>query len=88
MEQAAAKRVRTCVACGAKKDKVSLHRIVRTKDGAVKYDQTGRLAGRGAYVCSEACLKKALAAGKLGRALRANLDADQAEQLQSEMAGL
>jgi predicted RNA-binding protein YlxR (DUF448 family) len=52
-------------------------RLVRTPDGTVTVDPTGRLAGRGAYVCrSEACLDKAIAKGALSRALRTQLPAD------------
>ncbi|MEA2608109.1 MAG: uncharacterized protein QOJ75_352 [Chloroflexota bacterium] len=51
-------------------------RLVRTPDGAVVVDPTGRLAGRGAYVCRMAdCLDKAIAKGALSRALRTPLPA-------------
>ena len=59
-------------------------RLVRTPDGTVTVDPTGRLAGRGAYVChTEACLDKAIAKGALSRALRAQLPAD----LRASLAG-
>ena len=49
-------------------------RIVRTPDGRVVVDPTGRLAGRGAYVCDqEACMTRAITKGALGRALKTNL---------------
>jgi predicted RNA-binding protein YlxR (DUF448 family) len=57
--------------------KRELVRLVRTPDGTVTVDPTGRLAGRGAYVCrSEACIDKAIAKGALSRALRTQLPAD------------
>jgi predicted RNA-binding protein YlxR (DUF448 family) len=52
-------------------------RLVRTPDGTVTVDPTGRLAGRGAYVCRTAvCLHKAIAKGALSRALRTPLPTD------------
>jgi predicted RNA-binding protein YlxR (DUF448 family) len=52
-------------------------RLVRMPDGTVTVDPTGRLAGRGAYVCrTEACLNNAIAKGALSRALRTQLPAD------------
>jgi hypothetical protein len=52
-------------------------RLVRTPDGTVAVDPSGRLAGRGAYVCRiAACLDKAIAKGALSRALRTPLPTD------------
>jgi uncharacterized protein len=57
---------------------------VRTPDGVVGFDPTGRLAGRGAYVCrSGDCLDKAISKGALSRALRTPLPAD----LRGSLAG-
>jgi predicted RNA-binding protein YlxR (DUF448 family) len=51
--------------------KRELLRVVRTPDGRVVPDETGRLAGRGAYVCrSLDCIDRAIAKGALGRALK------------------
>lgn len=44
---------RTCIACRLKHDKRQLTRIVRTPDGSVVVDPTGKLNGRGAYVCQQ-----------------------------------
>jgi hypothetical protein len=52
-------------------------RIVRTSDGRVVVDETGRLAGRGAYVCRATdCLDIAIKKGALSRALKTPLPAD------------
>ena len=52
-------------------------RIVRTPIGDVVADETGRAAGRGAYVCrTEACLDKAITKGALSRALKTPLPPD------------
>ncbi len=59
-------------------------RLVRRPDGTVTVDPTGRLAGRGAYVCrTAACLEKAIIKGALSRALRTPLPAD----LRTSLAG-
>jgi predicted RNA-binding protein YlxR (DUF448 family) len=61
---------RTCVACRTSRPKRELIRIVRTPDGRIVVDETGRLAGRGAYVCRTAgCLTIANTKGALSRAL-------------------
>ncbi len=50
--------MRTCVACRKEMEKRELLRIVRTPEGEVMLDFSGRLAGRGAYVCkTEACIR-------------------------------
>ena len=52
-------------------------RIVRTSLGDVTPDETGRAAGRGAYICrSTDCLDRAIAKGALSRALRSPLPSD------------
>ena len=63
--------IRTCVACGKKSEKRGLVRIVVSPKGDVELDPTGKMNGRGAYVCSEGCPdKKKLHRGRLEHALR------------------
>ena len=63
-----------CVACRTSRPKGELQRIVRTPDRAVVIDPTGRLAGRGAYVCQgTVCLDLAIKKGALSRALETPL---------------
>ena len=51
---------RKCLGCGAKKQKNELIRVVRTKDGSVTLDKTGKVSGRGAYICPDInCYNKA-----------------------------
>ena len=67
--------MRMCVGCREMKPKNELLRAVRSPEGEVSLDATGKKAGRGAYVCYQAeCLKKALKAKQLDRALEAHLD--------------
>jgi hypothetical protein len=57
-------------------------RIVRTTAGDVILDETGRTAGRGAYVCRTGdCLDKALTKGALSRALKTPLPLETREAL-------
>jgi predicted RNA-binding protein YlxR (DUF448 family) len=73
---------RTCVGCGATRPKRELYRVVRTPDGQVLWDPTGKRAGRGAYVCGNpACLELALKHRKLERALAVDLEPDVVEAL-------
>ncbi len=61
--------VRFCLGCGARKPKKELIRLVRSKEGAVLIDQSGKIAGRGSYFCpSLDCFQKGRK--KLTKALR------------------
>ena len=70
--------LRTCVACRTTGAKRGLVRIVRTPQGGVEVDSTGKAAGRGAYLCRRRqCWQEALKKEGLARALRVKLwDAD------------
>ena len=65
-----------CVACRTSRPKRELQRVVRTPDRNVVFDPTGRMAGRGAYVClGTDCLTQAIKKGALSRALETPLPA-------------
>ncbi len=65
---------RQCAVCRARLDKSDLIRLVKTEDDIVVVDRTGKLGGRGAYICkNEACLKKAEQKGILNRAFKCNI---------------
>ena len=67
--------VRTCVACGTSRPKRELIRIVRTPEGQVELDLTGKKPGRGAYLCPRAeCWDLKVAIPRLQRSLRATID--------------
>lgn len=60
--------VRRCIGCMESKPKSELYRIVKTLDGKILLDKTGKLNGRGAYICcSEDCLEKAIKGKKFER---------------------
>ena len=51
---------RTCMGCNQKKDKKDLIRIVKNKENVINVDKTGKMQGRGAYICNDInCLEKA-----------------------------
>jgi len=73
---------RTCVACRQTGNKRGLVRVVRTPAGEVAIDVTGKLAGRGAYLCKRrTCWEQALKRKALDRALKMTLDAEACARL-------
>ena len=61
---------RTCVGCREVRSKGDLIQIVRTPEGVVEIDPTGKLSGRGAYVCpNRECLDLAIQGKRLEKAL-------------------
>lgn len=80
---------RTCIACQRTDSKRALVRLVRRPDGDVLIDATGKLAGRGAYLCADrSCWLRALAQKRIDRALKVTLTAEQAARLAEYAAGL
>lgn len=66
--------LRTCVVCRSQKQKSELVRIVKSKDGNVFVDGSGRAEGRGAYVCKcESCLTDALKKKSLNRVFKTQI---------------
>jgi hypothetical protein len=75
-----------CLGCREMRAKKELIRLVRTADGTVEVDPTGKRAGRGAYVCRQAsCLDLALQARRLEKALRHGVAAETVEKLRKEI---
>lgn len=61
---------RSCVVCRAKKDKNELIRIVKNQSDEINIDESGKLPGKGAYICdSIECLEKGIKTKALNRAL-------------------
>ncbi len=84
MPETVLKRVpeRMCVGCRAMRPKKELIRVVAPAEGPVSVDRTGKLPGRGAYLCPErTCLAAALKGKRLDRALKRTLDAATADAL-------
>ena len=73
---------RSCVSCGVKADKRDLVRVVRSPEGECVVDETGKRAGRGAYVCRRpGCWSGALRTPRLSRALRGDIGDGDRERL-------
>ena len=81
--------MRMCVGCREMKEKRELIRIVRTPEGEVALDPTGKRSGRGAYVCRQAeCLKRSIRQKQLERQLQTELSEAVTEALTAEMERL
>ncbi len=81
--------IRTCVVCGTSRPKRELIRIVRTPEGKVELDLTGKKPGRGAYLCPRVeCWDLRVAIPRLQRSLRATLDEEARAALEAYAATL
>lgn len=61
--------------CNTKKEKKDLIRIVKKQDGNIELDKTGKLAGRGAYICNnEACLERLIKSKRLEKVFEIKID--------------
>lgn len=68
---------RTCMGCNEKKDKNELIRIVKNKNNNLNIDKTGKLQGRGAYICNNiSCLEKVIKSKRLERVLETKISKD------------
>ena len=79
---------RQCVGCRTMKDKKALVRIVKTPEGEICVDATGKKSGRGAYICPDAqCLQKARKSRALERAFETAIGEDIYAALQAQIEG-
>ena len=73
---------RMCVSCRRLFDKRDLLRIVRTPEGDVTFDPTGKAAGRGAYLCQDPdCFKKAVKAKLFNKLFKTEISEDAYKKL-------
>lgn len=80
---------RMCISCRERSAKRALVRIVRTPEGNVEIDPTGKRNGRGAYLCEQpACWERALTSQSLARALKTELTTEAIASLRSYAATL
>jgi predicted RNA-binding protein YlxR (DUF448 family) len=81
--------MRQCVGCGEMKNKKELLRIIRTSEGEILLDATGKKNGRGAYLCPDPeCFQKALKAKGLERSLKTAIPKEITENLAKEMENI
>ena len=77
--------LRQCVGCGEMKDKRQMMRVLRTADGAICLDVTGKKNGRGAYICTQReCLQKARKNKGLERSFKMSISEEIYETLDKE----
>ena len=77
---------RQCMGCRERKAKKEMIRVVRGTDGTVSLDFSGKLNGRGAYICPQPeCLKKARKAKSLERSLEVPIPEEVYDRLEKEM---
>ena len=79
---------RQCMGCRERKEKRQMIRVVRTTEGDVRLDFSGKLNGRGAYICPDPqCLQKARKSKSLERSLEVPIPEEVYERLAAEMEG-
>ncbi len=81
--------MRMCVGCREMKEKRELIRIVRSPEGEVSLDPTGKKSGRGAYVCRRGeCLRRAIKQRQLERQLQVPMTEEVSAALSAELEKL
>lgn len=80
--------LRTCIACREEKPKREMLRVVKNAEGEIRLDFSGKLPGRGAYICdSEACVKKLRKYRLLNRAFSADVSEEIYRAVEEEYLG-
>lgn len=78
--------LRKCTGCGQMKSKKEMLRVLKTTEGEILLDRTGKKNGRGAYLCVDRdCLEKAFKNRGLERSLKCQIPAEVAECLKKEL---
>ena len=78
--------MRMCLGCGEMKPKRELIRVVKSKEGDISLDLTGKRSGRGAYICkSVECFEKARKARKFERSFSCMISEDIYNSMEGEL---
>lgn len=78
--------LRQCVGCREMKPKTELARVIKTPEGEILLDKTGRKNGRGAYICLNCdCLAKARKSKGIDRALKVTVSDDIFDAISREL---
>ena len=78
--------LRKCNGCGEQKDKKELIRIVKNANGEINLDLTGKMAGRGAYICPNAeCLKLARKSKRINKAFETTVPDEVYNKLEEQL---
>lgn len=79
--------MRRCTGCNEQKPKKELVRVVKTPDGEILLDLTGKMSGRGAYICNNAeCLKKARKSKRIDRTFEMTIPDEVYKQMEEEIS--
>lgn len=78
--------MRMCLGCGEMRPKRELIRVVKSKEGEISLDLTGKKSGRGAYICkSVECFEKARKARKFERSFSCMISEDIYNSMEGEL---
>ena len=78
--------MRQCMGCGEHKPKGELLRVVRSPEGEVTLDMTGRKSGRGAYLCHDVkCLRRARKSRRLDHTLECTIPDEVYDRMEQEL---
>lgn len=78
--------LRKCNGCGEQKEKKALVRIVKSADGEISLDLTGKMAGRGAYICpNPECLKLARKNRRIDKAFETTVPSEVYDKLEEQL---
>ncbi len=81
--------LRKCISCGEMKDKKEMMRVIKTAEGEISLDFTGKKNGRGAYLCkTEVCLKNAKKNKGLERSFKMQIPDEVYENLEKEFSNI
>lgn len=78
--------MRMCLGCNSSKPKKELIRVVRSKEGEISLDLTGKKSGRGAYICKDTeCFRKARKAKRFERGFGCSISDEVYAEMESEL---
>ena len=81
--------LRQCVGCNEMKSKKEMLRVLKTTEEEIVLDTTGKMNGRGAYLCKNAeCLKKAIKQKGIERSLKMEIEKSVYEKLEKEFLNI
>ncbi len=79
---------RRCTGCGQTKLKSDLIRVLRSPDGVISIDKTGKSSGRGAYICNKKeCFLKARKSRRIENSLKCQINEELYTQLEQQIEG-
>ncbi len=78
--------MRRCNGCNEQKAKKELIRIVKSPDGEISLDLTGKKSGRGAYICNNIeCLKRVRKSGRIDRTFEMTIPEEVYDSLEEQI---